>query len=100
MGIMDNMFGKKVIDDKEYELEDGKSPKYEGKVIYVSDKGWGFVTTRDIPFTKIFFHWTFIDKDQKNFTEWKKGDKVEFYTRSVEGMGLQAINIKQIGEKS
>jgi len=64
-----------------------------GRIIKVSDKGFGFITSKDIPFTRIFFHWTSLNQDTAHFTELKKGDEVEFTPIEVENKGIRAIKI-------
>lgn len=49
-----------------------------GKIYHLSDEGWGFISSPDIEFTRIFFHWTGLEGNTKKFTELEKGDKVEF----------------------
>lgn len=71
--------------------------RMEGKIIHVSeDEGWGFVTSLEIKFTRIFFHWTSLRQDTKKFTELKKGMKVEFTPIEVKDKGYRAIKIKVI----
>lgn len=67
-----------------------------GKIIHVSDKGWGFITAQDIPFTRIFFHWTGLEGDTLKFPDLRKGMKVEFKPIEMEGQGTRAIKIRVI----
>jgi cold shock CspA family protein len=69
-----------------------------GTIIHLSKQGWGFVTTPDIPFTRIFFHWTALNQDTLNFTELKRGMRVEFETKEFLPRGLRAIKISVIKE--
>ncbi len=64
-----------------------------GKIIKVSEAGWGFITSRDIKFTRIFFHWTSLKQNTLKFQELKNGMKVEFTPVEVEGKGWRAIKI-------
>ena len=68
--------------------------RIEGKIIKVSEQGWGFITSKDIKFTRIFFHWTSLKQDTLKFQELKNGMKVEFTPLEVEGKGWRAIKIK------
>jgi len=64
-----------------------------GKIIKVSDKGYGFIVSKEIPFTRIFFYWTSLNQETSHFTELKKGDEVEFTPITIEGKGVRAIKI-------
>ena len=77
------------------EVPDMKEEKrVQGKIIKVSDEGWGFISSKDIKFTRIFFHWTSLKQDTLKFTDLKNGMKVEFTPVEVEGKGWRAIKIK------
>lgn len=67
-----------------------------GKIIHISDKGWGFITSQDIPFTRIFFHWTGLEGDTLKFTELKKGMKVEFKPMEMADKTIRAIKVRII----
>jgi cold shock CspA family protein len=68
--------------------------RVEGKIIHISDAGWGFISSLDIKFTRIFFHWTYLKQDTKKFTELKKGMRVKFTPIEVAGAGYRAIKIE------
>lgn len=68
--------------------------KYEGKIIKVSDEGWGFIISKEIPFTRIFFHWTSLVQDTLKFTELKRGMHVEFVAVNKGDRGYHAIKIR------
>ena len=70
--------------------------RVKGKIIKVSEGGWGFISSKDIKFTRIFFHWTSLKQDTLKFTELKNGMKVEFTPIEVEGKGFRAIKIEVI----
>ena len=65
-----------------------------GKIIKVSEGGWGFISSKEIKFTRIFFHWTSLRQDTLKFDKLKNGDRVEFTPIEVEGKGTRAIKIK------
>lgn len=67
--------------------------RVKGKIIKVSDEGWGFISSKDIKFTRIFFHWTSLKQDTLKFQELKNGMKCEFTPVEVEGKGYRAIKI-------
>lgn len=54
-------------------------PRLKGKIIKVDmERGYGFITSKEVPFTRIFFHWTSLLQDTKNFAELSKNMDVEF----------------------
>jgi len=65
-----------------------------GKIIKVSAEGWGFISSLDIKYTRIFFHWTSLRQDTLNFQGLKNGMKVEFTPVEVDGKGWRAIKIR------
>ena len=71
-----------------------------GKIIKVSDSGWGFISSKDIKFTRIFFHWTSLKQDTLKFQELKNGMHVEFTPIEVEGKGYRAIKIEVLKDES
>lgn len=68
--------------------------RVKGKIIKVSDDGWGFISSKEIKFTRIFFHWTSLKQDTLKFQDLKNGMKVEFTPVEVEGKGFRAIKIR------
>ena len=64
-----------------------------GKIIYLSEDGWGFLTSKEIPFTRIFFHWTSLVQETLHFTELTKGMEVEFIPVENDDKGFRAIKI-------
>jgi cold shock CspA family protein len=73
--------------------------RMHGKIIKISDGGWGFISSKDIKFTRIFFHWTSLKQDTLKFQELKSGMKVEFTPIEVEGKGWRAIKIEVLQDK-
>lgn len=65
-----------------------------GKITKVDEGGWGFISSKEIKFTRIFFHWTSLRQDTLRFPQLKNGMKVEFTPIEVEGKGYRAIKIK------
>lgn len=61
-----------------------KETKIQGRIVKLSDGGWGFLTSKEIPFTRIFFHWSSLTQDTIKFTELKVGMNVEFISQKVE----------------
>ena len=70
--------------------------RVKGKIIKVSDDGWGFISSKEIKFTRIFFHWTSLKQDTLKFQELKNGMKVEFTPVEVVDKGWRAIKIRVI----
>lgn len=68
--------------------------RVKGKIIKVSDGGWGFISSKEIKFTRIFFHWTSLKQGTLGFTDLKNGMQVEFTPVEVEGKGWRAIKIQ------
>jgi cold shock CspA family protein len=67
-----------------------------GRVIQVSRTGWGFISSKDIPFTRIFFHWSAIRQDSLPFLKFKTGMMVEFTPIQIPGKGYRAMHIRVI----
>jgi len=70
-----------------------------GKIIKVSEEGWGFISSKDIKFTRIFFHWTSLKQDTLKFPELKNGMKVEFTPVEVPDKGWRAIKIRVVKDE-
>lgn len=92
--------GEKVDEQHEHNIADSteeiqhENKRINGKIIKVSKDGYGFISSRDIPFTRIFFHWSALRPDTLKFTELKTGMKVSFVIFSTEDKGYRAIKIK------
>ena len=95
-------FFRKYFEDKSYEnqakehlhTDEKKEDVIEGKIIKISEKGYGFIISKDIPFTRIFFHWTSLTSDTLHFTELRKGMIVEFIPQETEKNGFRALKIR------
>lgn len=68
--------------------------KIVGRIIKVSKEGWGFISSKDIQFTRIFFHWTALQQDTATFLELRTGMIVEFVPVQIPGKGWRAVHIK------
>ena len=77
-------------------MTDTNENKVVGRVIKVSRRGWGFISSRDIEFTRIFFHWTSLRQDTLPFLEIKTGMHVEFVPLQIPGKGYRAIHVRVI----
>lgn len=82
-------------DDEAKKIEEGNFDKrVKGKIFKVSPKGFGFIISKDMPFTRIFFHWTSLNQNTLNFTELRKGMEVEFTPIELEDKGCRAYRIQ------
>ena len=63
-----------------------------GRIIYLNPKGWGFINSHDIEFSKVYFHWTGL-VTTLNFKQLKKNDLVKFNALKRD-KGWKAINIE------
>ena len=70
--------------------------KMTGRIIKLSKSGWGFITSRDIEFTRIFFHWTSLTQDTLGFKELHTGMHVEFTPLEVVGKGFRAVHVRVV----
>ena len=77
-------------------MEDTTERKVVGRVIKVHKTGWGFISSRDIEFTRIFFHWTALRQDTVKFPELKTGMTVEFTPVEIPGKGFRAVHVRVI----
>jgi len=64
-----------------------------GKIIKVSSEGWGFISSKDIEFTRIFFHWTALEQDTLGFKQLHTGMYCEFTPVEVH-KGWRAIKMR------
>ena len=70
--------------------------QYTGKIIHINSKeGYGFITTPEIPFERIFFHWSALREGIK-FLDLTKGMVVTFETKEFEDRGLRAIHVEVV----
>jgi cold shock CspA family protein len=70
--------------------------KVVGRIIKVSKLGWGFISSKEIEFTRIFFHWTALQQNTLPFLELKTGMKVEFTPIEIPDKGYRAIHVRVI----
>lgn len=67
-----------------------------GRIIKVSREGWGFISSKEIEFTRIFFHWTALKQDTIPFLELKTGMMVEFTPFQIPGKGWRAVHVRVV----
>ena len=68
--------------------------KVVGRIIKISKAGWGFISSKEIEFTRIFFHWTALRGDTLSFKDLKTGMKVEFTPVEYPGKGYRAMHVR------
>jgi cold shock CspA family protein len=95
------MVGEEVADQLKSDANESRpdEKRIVGKIIKVSNEGWGFISSKEVKFTRIFFHWTSLKQNTVNFTELKNGMKVEFTPIEVENKGYRAIKIVVLPEE-
>lgn len=100
MSLINRILGtQSESDDNNSNIHRNKECKrVTGRIVKVDPKGFGFISSKDIPYTRIFFHWTGLQQDTRNFAELDNGLFVEFEPMKIEGKGIRAIKIKVIDE--
>jgi cold shock CspA family protein len=73
--------------------------RVKGRIIKVSKEGWGFISSKEIEFTRIFFHWTSLKQSTLGFKELKTGMIVEFTPMQIEGKGWRAHHVDVIDKR-
>lgn len=82
-----DLFGGKNV-----ELKDN-SKRIIGKIFHIDEVGWGFISSEEMKFTRIYFHWTGLNQDTLKFPELRKGMRVEFEPKDYQDKGWRAIKI-------
>ncbi len=93
MTLIDRILGKQQPEEVPEPEESVAKERIEGRFIKL-DKGWGFIVSPAIPYTRIFFHWSGLEQDTLHFTQLKKGMLCSFEPLEVPGKGIRAIKIK------
>ena len=86
----------KVEAEKEVELSRAQiGDNISGVISNVRKEGYGFITSEQLSFERIFFHWTGLKQDTLRFPELRKRMRVEFQLIKAQYRpGYQAIKIK------
>lgn len=58
-----------------------KEKRIVGKIIKVDPRGWAFVISNELPFERIFLHWSSLLQSTLRFPKLERGMKVEFAAR-------------------
>jgi len=82
-----------VSEESKDEVVKDEGTRYKGKIFKLSPQGYGFISCHDIPFTRIFFHWSSLRANTKKFTDLKVGDVVEFTKSETKDKGIRAIRL-------
>lgn len=100
MGIFDNItkLGLPLTEDTadSVELEEQeKEKRIKGRIIQLDSRGFGFIISDELPFERIFFHWTSLAQGTKKFPELERGMFCTFLPRmqTPKEKGYKAIRI-------
>lgn len=94
--FLERVLGKEEVKPVTTEVPE----RVTGKIIKLSPGGWGFLSTKEIKFTRIFFHWTALEQNTLNFTELKMGMNLSFKPIKLVDKGWRAIQIHVVDEKT
>ena len=75
-----------------------RNRRYRGKIFRIHTAGYGFISSKEIPFERIFFHWSALSPGTLNFKNLEEGMQVEFSAREVPEKGMRAIKIVVVNE--
>lgn len=79
MTLIKKLFGPNSISEEIKDIEVDKKKNLYGRISYLNrDKGYGFITTKGIPFERIFFHWSALKQSTLSFLDVKRGMYVTF----------------------
>lgn len=103
---MNDLTKGKTIEEKEEELK-SKTKAQVGDIIKgtitnivngnaTKKGGYGFIASPELPYERIFFHWSGLKQDTLRFPELKKRMRVEFQLQYNEHDGYRAIKISVI----
>lgn len=114
MNIFDGILGNKgkpltadtpeSVKKEETAAKEAREKRIVGKIIRTDPRGYGFITSEEIPFERIFWHWTSLTFDTLKFPDIRRGMKVEFVPRhqgkdeNNKDKGYKAIRISIIDE--
>lgn len=94
---VDSGESKEFIETDESRLQGpiSQRKRLPGKIYkLVENKGYGFISSHEIPFTRIFFHWSQLSPETLNFTKLHKGMAVTFVPIELKERGWQALKIR------
>jgi cold shock CspA family protein len=71
-----------------------QTKRVRGKIYLIDESGYGFIISKEVPFRRIFFHWTFLEGDTLTFDKLEEGMIVEFKPVEIPEKGWRAIKIR------
>ncbi len=81
------------------------SKRIEGKIIHLDEEGWGFFSSDEVKYERIFFHWSALSKGERNFKYLQRGMRCTFdcvfIKASKDGLpdkGWRALKIKVVDD--
>lgn len=98
MSIMDRLLNQDSVNQNSNQ-EDTTTRRVSGRITLIDEAGWGFISSKEIPFRRIFFHWSALEQKTLKFQELEEGMIVEFKpifigkTETSEEKGWRAIRI-------
>lgn len=100
MGIFDKIgkLGMPLTEDtaESVELEElEKDKRIKGRIIQLDSRGFGFIISDELPFERIFFHWTSLKQGTLKFPALERGMYCTFLARmqTPKEKGYKAIRI-------
>lgn len=95
MSILDRFLKEEDIELETTAIKYDKTKRFTGKIIHTDKvKGFGFITSEEIPFTRIYFHWTGLKQDTLNFLQLDKNINCEFSIKQFDDGRIRAIKIR------
>lgn len=74
--------------------------RVEGKIIAVNKRGFGFISSKEIPYTRIYFHWTNLLPQTINFADLKRSDPVDFICEKKPDGTYRAVKVDILEKES
>ncbi len=100
MGIFDKItkLGLPLVEDTEESLtleEQEKEKRIKGRIIQLDKRGFGFIISEELPFERIYFHWTSLKQGTLKFPALERNMNVSFTAKmqTPEEKGYKAIRI-------
>ena len=87
----------KEAEVKELNIMDEITNRLTGTIIHINPKGFGFLNSKEKPFTRIFFHWQALHHTIE-FEKLVIGMKVSFELKKNEDGGWRAIRIELVNQ--
>lgn len=78
----------------DHDEPDTAEKRVKGQIVAIKPNGYGFIVSPDIPFERIYFHWTALKQNTLRFPQLERGMKVEFQPQNRGDRGYRAIYIE------